>query len=41
MSASIDQIRLVGRPHGDAELLGTALLLEQALGFDRRVPLQI
>jgi amidase len=34
-------LQLVGRPHGDAELLGTALLLEQALGFDRRVPLEI
>src|SRR5262245_44036886 len=34
-------LQLVGRPHGDAELLGTALLLEQALGFDRLVPLDI
>jgi len=34
-------LQLVGRPHGDAELLGTALLLEQALGFDRCVPLEI
>ena len=32
-------LQLVGRPHGDAELLGAALLLEQALGFSRRVPL--
>ena len=28
-------IQLVGRPHGDAELLGAALLVEQALGFTR------
>jgi amidase len=34
-------IQLVGRPHGDAELLGAALLLEQALGFARRVPLEM
>jgi amidase len=34
-------LQLVGRPHGDAELLGTALFLEQALGFDRCVPLEI
>jgi len=34
-------LQLVGRPHGDAELLGTALLLEKALGFDRHVPLEI
>jgi amidase len=34
-------LQLVGRPHGDAELLGAALLLEQALGFDRCVPLEI
>lgn len=34
-------LQLVGRPHGDAELLGTALLLEQALGFAPRVPLDI
>jgi hypothetical protein len=34
-------LQLVGRPHGDVELLGTALLLEQALGFDRCVPLEI
>ena len=34
-------IQLVGRPHGDAELLGAALLLEQALGFARRVPLEL
>src|SRR5262249_48981152 len=26
-------LQLVGRPHSDVELLGTALLLEQALGF--------
>jgi hypothetical protein len=32
---------LVGRPHGDAELLGAALLLEQALGFSGRVPLEV
>ena len=32
-------LQLVGRPHGDAELLGAALLLEQALGFSGRVPL--
>jgi hypothetical protein len=32
---------LVGRPHGDAELLGAALLLEQALGFSGRVPLDV
>jgi amidase len=34
-------IQLVGRPHGDAELLGAALLLEQALGFARHVPLEV
>jgi amidase len=34
-------IQLVGRPHGDAELLGAALLLEQALDFARRVPLEM
>jgi len=34
-------IQLVGRPHGDAELLGAALLLEQALGFAHRVPLEM
>jgi len=34
-------IQLVGRPHGDAELLGGALLLEQALGFAHRVPLEM
>ena len=33
-------IQLVGRPHGDAELLGAALLLEQALGI-ARVPLEM
>jgi amidase len=34
-------LQLVGRPHGDAELLGSASLLEQALGLDRCVPLEI
>jgi amidase len=34
-------LQLVGPPHGDAELLGTAFWLEQALGFHRRVPLKI
>jgi amidase len=34
-------IQLVGRPHGDAELLGAALLLEQALGFAHRLPLEM
>ena len=34
-------IQLIGRPHGDAELLGAALMLEQALGFARRVPLDV
>lgn len=34
-------IQLVGRPHGDAELLGAATLLEKALGFSRRVPLEM
>ena len=34
-------IQLVGRPHSDAELLGGALLLEQALGFAHRVPLEM
>jgi amidase len=34
-------LQLVGRPHGDAELLGTASLLEQALDFARRVPLDV
>ncbi len=34
-------IQLIGRPHGDAELLGAALLLEQALGFAHRVPLEM
>jgi amidase len=34
-------LQLVGRPHGDAELLGAALLLEQALDFAGRVPLDI
>ena len=32
-------LQLVGRPHGDAELLGHALLIEQALDFAGRVPL--
>jgi amidase len=32
-------IQLVGRPHGDAALLGVAGLLEQALGFAGQVPL--
>jgi len=31
----------VGRPHGDAELLASAALLEQALGLADRVPLKI
>ncbi|MBV8188345.1 MAG: amidase [Alphaproteobacteria bacterium] len=30
-------LQLVGRPHGDAELLGSARLVEQALGFERRM----
>jgi amidase len=34
-------VQLIGRPHGDAELLGIALLLEQALGFASRVPLTL
>ncbi len=34
-------LQVVGRPHGDAELLGMALLLEQVIGFDRHVPLEI
>jgi amidase len=34
-------IQLVGRPHGDAELLASAALLEQALGLADRVPLKI
>jgi amidase len=34
-------LQLVGRPHGDAELLGHALLLEQALGLSHRVPLDV
>ena len=34
-------LQLVGQPHGDAELLGAALLLEQALGFSARVPLDV
>jgi amidase len=33
-------LQLVGRQYGDAELRGTAWLLEQALGFDRHVPLE-
>ena len=32
-------IQLVGRPHGDAELLAAAALLEQALGLADQVPL--
>jgi amidase len=34
-------LQLIGRPQGDAELLGTAALLEQALAFAGRVPLDI
>jgi amidase len=34
-------IQLVGRPHGDAELLGFALMLEQTLGLAERVPLEL
>jgi amidase len=34
-------IQLVGRPHGDAELLSAASLLEQALGLAGRVPLSL
>jgi amidase len=34
-------LQLVGRPHGDAELLGAALLLEKAVGFAQRVPLNL
>jgi amidase len=34
-------LQLVGRPHGDGELLGVALLLEKALGFAHLVPLEI
>jgi amidase len=30
-------LQLVGRPHGDAELLGHARLIEQALGFEQKV----
>jgi amidase len=30
-------LQLVGRPHGDAELLGHARLVEQALGFEQKV----
>jgi amidase len=30
-------LQLVGRPHGDAELLGCARLIEQALAFPPRV----
>ena len=34
-------LQLVGRPNGDAELLGAALLLEQALEFTSRLPLEL
>ncbi|HUN51527.1 MAG TPA: amidase family protein [Candidatus Sulfotelmatobacter sp.] len=34
-------IQLVGRPHGDAELLGAALMLERALGFAGRLPVEV
>ncbi|GGC56293.1 amidase [Siccirubricoccus deserti] len=34
-------LQLVGRPHGDAALLGMAGLLEQALGFAGRVPVEV
>jgi len=34
-------LQLVGRPNGDAELLGAALLLEQALEFAPRVPVDV
>jgi len=34
-------LQLIGRPQGDAQLLGTAALLEQALGFAGRVPLEV
>ncbi len=34
-------LQLVGPPHSDPELLGAALLLEQALGFACRVPLDV
>jgi amidase len=34
-------IELVARPHGDAELLAYASLLEQALGLADRVPLEV
>lgn len=34
-------LQLVGRPHGDAELLGAALLLEKTVGFAQRVPLRL
>ncbi|HWT08900.1 MAG TPA: amidase family protein [Roseomonas sp.] len=30
-------LQLVGRPHGDADLLGHAWLIEQALGFQQKV----
>ncbi len=33
-------LQLVGRPHGDAGLLGMAMLLEQALGLAAQVPLE-
>jgi amidase len=32
-------LQLVGRPHGDAALLGYARLVEQALGFEQKVML--
>jgi len=34
-------LQLVGKPHGDATLIGIAALLEGALGFAGRVPLDI
>jgi amidase len=34
-------LQLVGRSHGDVDLLGAAYLLEQVLGFACRVPLDI
>jgi Asp-tRNA(Asn)/Glu-tRNA(Gln) amidotransferase A subunit family amidase len=30
-------LQLVGRPHGDAELIGMARLLEEALAFKPKV----
>ena len=32
-------LQLIGRPRGEAALLGAAALFEQATGLDRRVPL--